>query len=83
MVAAPDSHEIGLSVVTGTGNGSLNSHLHGDFDGNRSGVGEENVVHGLWRHSEECLTKIYGRTMGKSAEHDVAHLVELAAYSVV
>ena len=55
----------------------LQAHLHCDFDGHRTGVGEEHLVEVRWCVVDEQSPEASGGFVCQSAEHDMAHLAEL------
>jgi len=55
----------------------LQAHLHCDFDGHRTGVGEEHLVEVRWCDVDEQSPEASGGFVRQSAEHDMAHLAEL------
>jgi hypothetical protein len=81
MVAAPEGGEASPAthaVVQPV----LDCHLHGDFDGDRPGLGEKYVVEVARQQVRQPLRQRVGRLVGEPAEHDVRQDVELAAHGV-
>ena len=87
-VGVADAHRgEGVAVVAGTPReqagafrvadaaGVLERHLHGDLDGDGSGVGEEHVRQA--GHVHQAGGEADGGFMGEPAEHDVAHPADL------
>ena len=61
----------------------LQRHLHGDLDGDRARVGEEDVIQALGGELDQAAPEFDRRFVGEPAEHHVAHAFELIASSAI
>ncbi|SKY86054.1 Uncharacterised protein [Mycobacteroides abscessus subsp. abscessus] len=57
----------------------LQRHLHRDLDRHRTRIAEEHLLQGCWCDVDEQLREPRGGLVGQSAEHHVAHRLQLIA----
>ena len=74
VIAAAQRQQAGASRA-----GGLQAHLDRDLDGDRAGVGEEDVLERRRGQRNQPSRQLDRGLVGEAAEHDVRHAIQLCA----